>query len=215
MTVLPEETFPVAGVLIGLLLASERRGSMVGIGLTKPLAAAVYVWIAMELGATDSPYGRWVLLALALCWCGDVLLIPRDRPAVFRAGVLAFLLGHVAYVLAFLERGIEPFALGAAAVVFTLPAIAVLRWLAGRVPGALVLPVRIYIGVITAMLAAALATHRWQEAWGILIGAGLFWVSDLFVARDRFVRPGFVNRLVGLPLYFTGQFLLALSVAAH
>jgi len=43
----------------------------------------------------------------------------------------------------------------------------------------------------------------------IRAGAVLFWLSDLAVARDRFVRPGFVNPLVGLPLYYAAQLLLA------
>jgi hypothetical protein len=39
-------------------------------------------------------------------------------------------------------------------------------------------------------------------------------LSDLSVARDRFVAPGFVNRAWGLPTYFAAQLLLAASVAA-
>ncbi len=46
----------------------------------------------------------------------------------------------------------------------------------------------------------------------ILLGAISFYLSDLFVARDRFLKDAFVNRLVGLPLYYLGQFLLAFSV---
>jgi hypothetical protein len=34
----------------------------------------------------------------------------------------------------------------------------------------------------------------------------------VFVARDRFLKKDFFNRLVGLPLYYTGQFILAFSV---
>ena len=36
--------------------------------------------------------------------------------------------------------------------------------------------------------------------------------TDLFVARERFVVKSFTNKLVGLPLYYGGQFLLAFSV---
>lgn len=43
-------------------------------------------------------------------------------------------------------------------------------------------------------------------------GAVAFYVSDVFVARDRFMKGGFVNRLVGLPLYYAGQFLIAFSL---
>ena len=45
----------------------------------------------------------------------------------------------------------------------------------------------------------------------ILAGALAFYLSDLFVARHRFVQQGFSNRLAGLPLYYAGQFCLALS----
>jgi len=32
------------------------------------------------------------------------------------------------------------------------------------------------------------------------------------VARDRFVNKAAINRILGLPLYFGGQFLLAFSI---
>lgn len=41
----------------------------------------------------------------------------------------------------------------------------------------------------------------------------MFWCSDLAVARDRFIAPGFVNRLWGLPLYYAAQVAFAWSVA--
>ena len=40
-----------------------------------------------------------------------------------------------------------------------------------------------------------------------------FALSDLSVARDRFVRPGFANAAWGLPLYFAAQLVIASSVA--
>jgi hypothetical protein len=49
-------------------------------------------------------------------------------------------------------------------------------------------------------------------AWFILAGAVFFYASDIFVAHQRFVMEQFYNRLFGLPLYYTAQFLLAFSV---
>jgi uncharacterized membrane protein YhhN len=49
-------------------------------------------------------------------------------------------------------------------------------------------------------------------AWFILVGAVMFYVSDIFVAHQRFVMQSFTNRLIGLPLYYAAQFLLAFSV---
>jgi uncharacterized membrane protein YhhN len=50
-------------------------------------------------------------------------------------------------------------------------------------------------------------------AWLIFLGAVLFYASDIFVARNRFIESEFLNRLVGLPFYYIGQFLLAFSVS--
>jgi hypothetical protein len=49
------------------------------------------------------------------------------------------------------------------------------------------------------------------NAW-ITVGAVMFYLSDLAVARDRFVAPGFTNRVWGLPLYYGAQLILALTV---
>jgi hypothetical protein len=45
----------------------------------------------------------------------------------------------------------------------------------------------------------------------VFCGAVCFYFSDIFVARDRFIANQFMNRLLGLPLYYLGQFLLAFS----
>ena len=75
------------------------------------------------------------------------------------------------------------------------------------------LPVLAQLGLVLAiglMMASAVAcTAPTVQPTAIWLGAGLFLVSDLFVARQRFVAPGFVNRLFGLPLYYVGQLLLA------
>jgi len=46
------------------------------------------------------------------------------------------------------------------------------------------------------------------------VGATLFWVSDVGVARDRFVARSPLNRYLYLPLYYGAQLLLGTSVAA-
>jgi hypothetical protein len=68
--------------------------------------------------------------------------------------------------------------------------------------------------VITAMVALAFgAVVRGGTPW-IAIGAVGFYASDLSVARDQFVKPGFVNRVWGLPLYYVAQVVLACTAAA-
>lgn len=78
-------------------------------------------------------------------------------------------------------------------------------------------PVLIYTVVISVMLAGAwslLCDIQLSVAGRItaFAGAFAFYLSDIFVARDRFLKRDFLNRLAGLPLYYTGQFLIAFSV---
>ena len=83
------------------------------------------------------------------------------------------------------------------------------RWLAPHVEAAMRAPVVAYIGVIAIMVACAVGTLRALP----IAGAVAFFVSDLAVARDRFIAPGFDNRAWGLPLYYAAVTLLALSTA--
>ena len=46
-------------------------------------------------------------------------------------------------------------------------------------------------------------------------GAVLFLISDLAVARHRFVAPGPVNKVWGQPTYFAAQLLIAWSTLAQ
>lgn len=199
-------------VAVALLLHAESRGSRAGIWTWKPIASTGFVATALAAGATSTTYGTWVLAALVLSWWGDVLLIPKTRGS-FLLGLGAFLLAHVAYVAAFVSRGVSFTAAVAGLVVLTVPFVAVARWLLPKVPAPMVLPVRAYMLVITAMVACAFATAVAHGGGAILAGALAFYLSDLSVARDRFVAPGFDNKLWGWPLYFGAQLVLASTVA--
>src|SRR5690606_15836297 len=96
-----------------------------------------------------------------------------------------------------------------------LPAVLVYRWLKPHLEGPMRVAVPIYIVVICGMVALAVGTHVHRSGWMLLAGAFAFFVSDISVARDRFVSPGFDNRAWGLPLYYGAQLLLAASSGAH
>lgn len=196
------------------LLIAEYRGSRAGVWIAKPLASTGFLATALAAGALASDYGNWLLIGLALCWVGDVLLIPHSSKASFRAGVLVFLLGHLAYAVAFAERGLSAPAAGIATVVLGVPALWVLRWLRPHVGADLSVPIYAYVAVITAMLVFAVSTVVAQGTASILVGASMFYLSDLAVARQRFVAQSFTNKAWGLPLYFGGQLVLALSAGA-
>lgn len=197
--------------VIGLVLA-ERANNQRGVWIAKPLASLGFIGTAWAAGAPDSIYGNNLLLGLVACAVGDVLLIPRGHKAWFLLGMLAFALGHAAYAVSFGRYGISDtgtlIALGPMVVV----AILALRWLGPHLPALMQSVVRMYIAVISVMVALAVGASVASGQWWLAIGAITFALSDLFVARERFIKPDFENQLIGLPLYYAAQLMLALTV---
>ncbi len=203
-------TLAIAITAVGLAgaLLAERAGARAAMWATKPVASAGFLLAAWLSGAATSDYGRLILAGLVLSWLGDVLLIPKAR-AWFLAGLGAFLLAHVAYAAAFAQRGVSPRTVALAWVPIVLVGVVVLRWLRPHVPRKMQAPVVAYVIAISAMVALAAGTFAARADWRVLAGALLFWISDLFVARNRFVSPGLENRVIGLPPYYAAQLLLA------
>jgi uncharacterized membrane protein YhhN len=180
--------------------------------VAKPVASAGFVGLALTLGATASPYGWWILIGLVFGFIGDIALLGTVR-SWFLSGLVAFLIGHLVYVIAFLGAGISVGPLVAGAGAAAAAGLAVVRWLQPHLSSGMTVPVVVYVVVISAMVAAAVGATAAGNTPLMLIGAMAFYVSDLAVARNRFVAPGAINRFWGLPLYYLGQLLLAWSVA--
>lgn len=197
---------------VALLLRAERRASREGVWLWKPLAAACFLAAAWLWGAQESVYGRWIGAGLALSACGDLLLIPRGERS-FQLGIGAFLCAHLAYAAGFVTLGQSPAALTLAALGIGVVMAISWRWLAPQLPAAFRAPVAAYFAAIGAMGALALGAVGAGAPLAAGAGALAFMASDLSVARERFVAPGFVNSAWGLPLYFFAQLLLAWSAA--
>ncbi len=206
---------------LAALLVAEYTDSRVGVWISKPIASTGFLVVAVAAGALDGSaiggepggtYGRLVLLGLGFSWWGDVCLIPEHRPRIFQVGIASFLLGHVAYVAAFASLGLQPLAASVAMLLSIAPVVVVLRWLRPTLPPDMVVPVYAYVAVITGMLVCAIGAVATVGRPMILLGAVMFYISDLAVARDRFVTPGFANRAWGLPLYYGGQLVLASTI---
>ena len=200
----------VGAVAVVALVWSERAGNAVRLA-AKPLASVCFIGVAIVGGAADTAYGRWVLVALVFSAIGDVALLGRSS-ATFLVGLGSFLLGHVAYCVAFVVRGAELGAVLISALVMAVLGMAVVRWLWPHVPDEMRAPVAAYAVVISAMVAFAFGTVVREGDVRILAAAVGFYCSDLAVARDRFVAPGPINRVWGLPLYYAAQFLFAWTV---
>lgn len=201
----------ICGGALALLLVAEWRDDMRLRFATKPIASTGFLLAAWGAGAFESAYGVWIFAALIGCWWGDVLLIPKGK-GFFLAGLVAFLLGHLGFIGAFLVRGVDWIWAAIAAVPSATAATLVYRWLAPQVPDELRRPVLVYTIVITAMVVlAAGAVGVGATPW-VLGGALAFWLSDISVARDRFAGAGFANRAWGLPAYFGACVVLAATI---
>jgi uncharacterized membrane protein YhhN len=194
-----------------LHLFTVGRGKIGLAGIAKATASTAFVLLAATNGAVGTTYGRLILAAFVLSWIGDILLI-SDRARFFIAGLGAFLLAHVCFGMAFAFRAINFVWLTAALIITAGAGLALYRWLEPRLNGIFALAVPAYIAVIMVMVSLAIAASAAGMTWTVGAGAIIFAVSDVFVARERFVGHGFVNKLCGIPLYYIAQLLLAVSV---
>ncbi len=205
-----------SGILLLILLLYYEKNSNAQIALgVKTALSSLFVIIAVIQPHSVPVYYQYLLGGLILCLVGDVCLALRGEGA-FKMGLIAFLLGHILYILGFRASvEIREWVFPGAFFIWVI-SLFVFFWLRPHL-GRMVLPVAAYIVIITLMATGAL-TFFWKAGspfpgrMVILSGAFFFYLSDVFVARDKFIRKEFVNRLIGLPLYYLGQFLLAFSV---
>ena len=164
---------------------------------------------ALLAGALKHRYGRIVLLGLIFSWFGDLFL---SFSGMFLQGLVSFLLGHIAYSIAFATHAIRPKQSAIALAAMTVPFIVVVAWLFPHL-GDMRMPVLAYTTVISVMFVLSAGLVGLRGGMLACLGAIAFWMSDIFVARGAFVTQDAFNRVIGSPLYFGGQVLIALSIA--
>lgn len=195
------------GLVYGVVHAGDdrpsRRATLVKTGSTALLALA---------GLIGGAPG-WIVLGLALGSVGDYAL-SRDGDRAFLAGMIAFALGHVAYVAAFVGRlgeGPLPGLVTPVAVAMVALSALTVLWIAPRA-GAFCQPVRAYALVIAAMALAAAALPPTDAHRAVQVGVLAFVASDLILALRLFVLRGTAIRLAAArtlwPLYWVGQALI-------
>jgi len=211
-----------------VLVVAEWRGLATLRIAGKLVASAAFVALGIAAfragrhGAYDAgrvQFSHAIVTGLVLGAIGDACLLGAGK-RWFLAGLVAFLCGHLAYVAGIAM--IEPAELwrgdaGWLAAVPVAVGLAALGLLWPRL-GSLRLAVIAYVATISVMVVAAIAAARGAalpepNRCRLVVGASVFFVSDLSVARDRFVAHTFTNKLWGLPAYYAGQLLLAWSIA--
>ncbi len=184
---------------------------------SKLAASGAFLVLGMPaLGA--SPFHTWMVVGLTFGAIGDIALLGRSTRA-FVGGLAAFLVGHLAYVVAFaqIESPAYWFVYGGRLGMIAIAGGAFsLRWLWPHL-GKLKVPVVLYVIAIVLMTMGAFSVRNVgglpaPERDLLALGAVLFFLSDLAVARERFVTRDFKNKLYGLPAYFAAQLLIASAI---
>ena len=202
----------IVAVSVCVALLGARAGRPVIYAIAKTVASLGFVATALVSGATSSTWGSIAIAALVLAAAGDVLLaLPGSRALL--AGLAAFAGTHLVFAAAFVARGVGPwpettFAGSAAAVAVGAAWLWLYPHLSEEWHRALVL----YLTVLVLMLSTGVASA--VHAANPLLAAGIVFVagSDVAVARQHFVRESFLNKLWGLPVYYLGMVLIALSL---
>ncbi|SUD61057.1 membrane protein, YhhN family [Ectopseudomonas oleovorans] len=170
---------------------------------------ALLLWLRQAPAGT---YRRWICIGLVFSLAGDILL---DWPGdLFVFGLGAFLIGHLAYLRAYVSDSRLP----------ALPALllaliaggAMFAILASSGLGELLIPVACYATAISLMLWRALSRIGHPDlqpgsTWLAAVGAALFVLSDSLIGIDRFVVSFDAAPYAIILTYWLGQWGIAAS----
>jgi uncharacterized membrane protein YhhN len=181
-------------------------------GTAKLVASAGYLAVAVSAGALQSRVGQIVFAGLAVSVVGDLALIGTTETH-FLVGLGAFLLAHIAYTTGFIIHG-QNRRWSMLAALATVPVSSVvLYWLMPHVGPSLAAPVYAYVAVISLMVITAFGARGAGAATLLVVGAVMFFVSDLSVAMQRIIETDFPTYVWGLPLYYAAQLCLGVGAS--
>jgi uncharacterized membrane protein YhhN len=180
-----------------IAVATERR-------LLEYVAKPATLGFLLLYAAAGAGTAWFLIAALALSLLGDVYLMLPEQ--LFPAGLVAFLLAHVAYIAGF---DATPLARAGWFAVVAGASIPLARRIIRGVPRPpLRIGVGLYMAIISLMVASAIASGELVAA----IGALFFFLSDSLIALDRFVSPIAGGRLAIIVTYHVGQLFLVIAL---
>jgi uncharacterized membrane protein YhhN len=171
---------------------------------------ALPIWLlAYEcLRSAQTRLGKTVGVGLLLGSVGDVLL-DIDPAELFVFGLGAFLLSHLAYIIAMLYRIKKPSLTHIGAIVLLCIIAGEILWHLYPKLGELLIPVAVYVLVIATMASVAMVRYRNGNAL-LLLGALVFMASDTLIAINKFDFNGqleWAGRFI-MATYYLAQFLI-------
>ncbi len=176
---------------------------------SKPLTTIFVIGLALVSGAPTAQV-TVAVIALTLCLAGDIALMPViDK---FVVGLAAFLLGHVVFIVLFVQYGLDSAPLAGVAVILAALLAATVGNVvvqgAAHADASLKIPVLAYLVVISST-----AVVGWSTAmpW-VIAGTTLFVVSDSILGWRQFVSQKPWMPLAVMVTYHGAIVSLALSL---
>lgn len=168
--------------------------------ITKPIPVLLLIFMIKR----NSVYNQLVVVGLIFSLFGDILLMRTVN--LFIPGLIAFLIAHLFYIFAYLERSNKlklvsylPFLLYAALFFMFIQSSL----------GQMAIPVAVYMFIITTMLWRSYVQRKVTPLakWAFL-GAFIFTISDSMIAISKFYTSFFMDSFFIMFTYWTAQFLI-------
>lgn len=187
----------------------------------------------MLIADNTSPYAITMLIGLILGWIGDYFLHAKPTNAYFVTGFLSFLVGHFAYIFAYVKAtplidpdyktfNIAEILVGAVLIIVALITTKVLK--VNFAPKVVKYAIGVYFIVITVMFvrASALGYCYYSTggkygiiAWLLLTVGSIFFVlsdSTLGIIGFGGQKKNYPLKIFNIITYFWGQVMLASSI---
>jgi len=184
---------------------------------SKPLIVlSLLIYFELATAGINSTIKKWIIASLFLSIAGDILLLFETNASMFFiAGLVAFLIAHVCYIIAFNKIRIsEQVRFKPTLLLPTLLYYFALMIILFPSLGPMKIPVAVYGLVICIMLGMALQLLRLQNrlmAGMLLAGAVLFIASDSMLAFNKFYAPWQYAGVLIMLTYGLAQFFVTIS----
>ena len=210
-------------VLQILFIKVEHEEKYVLADVLKGSASLMFVIIGyLAYTRVNNPFNKLFFYGLIFGMIGDILLnlrfvFKKNGQKIFLAGILAFLIGHILYLLALLPQARAPWLYYFAAA-GALVAAGLLIYIFKTMDVKLAFKIFgvFYLGAVFIMSAIAIGIAIFipnTRSLVYAIGAVLFTASDVVLIFNTFSGvTKFSMRITNLLLYYMGQILIAVSL---
>ncbi|MFD2915319.1 lysoplasmalogenase [Psychroserpens luteus] len=184
--------------------------------LFKPaIVISLLIFFLLKCKTLNKKLRLIIASALLFSLAGDILLMFVDKsPNYFLFGLVAFLIAHVMYVIAFLKhrnKTLNPFGFIAFLIVYA----AGLFYLVKDGLNEMLIPVLIYMLVILSMSTAAYLRKGTVSKLSytlVFLGALFFMLSDSILALNKFYEPLAYSNISIMLTYAIAQYLIIFGI---